>query len=191
MRVRHLALPPPSCLVSVQTTRAEGDVREALIRHFIPDEEDAQDRARHESLERPEPWVSTRDELEVWFVGCPCGQATGKLFGVREHDEFAAPVFHACVTCNRRALIFDPVLHGYNAEVSKKKRKPRQTPNATMAMLCRGCKTSVWRPVVLVTYQGELDPRHPRLTELFDVVLIGGICAQCERIDFRYHAECA
>ena len=128
MRVTGLELPPPSCLASLRTTRAAGDFRRKLVEQFIPDERDAESLAWHRSLGRAEEWVSTREELEVWRVGCLCGEDQGKIFGVRVDDAFSAPLFYACPSCGFKSLICDPSLHGYNAEISKRKRKPRKAP---------------------------------------------------------------
>ncbi len=192
MRISGLNLAPPSCLASVRATRAEDDLRQKLIHAFQSDEEEVRSRGFFESLGRPEEWISPRESAEVWCIGCPCGQDRGKIFGVRVGDEFSAPIFYACLACSNRALIFDPTLHGYNAEIAKRKRKPKKDPNATFAMHCRACKTTVWHPVVLVTYQGELDePFQSRLADFFDVILIGGVCVKCGYTGFRYDAECA
>ena len=193
MRVTGLELPPPSCLASLRTTRAAGDFRRKLVEQFIPDERDAESLAWHRSLERAEEWVSTREELEVWRVGCPCGEDQGKIFGVRVDDTLSAPLFYACPSCGFKSLFCDPLLHGYNAEISKRKRKPRKAPQATFAMHCRLCKNTVWCPAVIVTYQGEppdVGPGH-RLQDFFDVILVGGACASCGAFALRYDAECA
>lgn len=193
MRVTGLELSPPSCLASLRTTRAAGDFRRKIVEQFIPDERDAESLAWHRSLERTEEWVSTREELEVWRVGCPCGENQGKIFGVRVDDAFSAPLFYACSSCSFKSLIFDPSLHGYNAEISKRKRKPRKAPPSTFAMHCRLCKNTVWRGAVIVTYQGEpldVDPGH-HLQDFFDVILVGGACASCDAFALRYDAECA
>lgn len=192
MRITGLHLPPPSCLASVRATRAEGDLRQNFIHAFQSDEEEARSRGFSESLGRLEEWISPRESAEVWCIGCPCGQDHGKIFGVRDNDEFSAPIFYACMVCSQRALIFDPTLHGYNAEIDKRKRKSKKAPNATFALHCRRCKTTVWRPVVLVTYQGELGEQfQARLADYFDVILIGGVCVKCGYLGFRYDAECA
>jgi len=192
MRVSGLELPAPLCLSSVRATRATGDVRDKLVKLFISDEEDARSRAWHESLERTEAWISTREELEVWMIGCPCGADKGKVFGARINDEFSAPIYYACGSCSARSMLFDPDQHGYNAEVSKRKRKARKLPEATWAMHCRDCKTTLWHAAVLVTYQGDIDAKfHGRLADFFDVILIGGACGQCGAATFRYDAECA
>lgn len=194
MRVTDLHLPPPSCLALVRTARAEGEFRRKLVEAFISDATEAERRAFHLSLERPEgDYVSTRDELEVWTVGCLCGEDKGKVFGVREGDAFSAPLFHACPACGGRSLIFDPAIHGYNAEIAKRKRKAKKAPNATFAMLCRACKNTVWRPAVIVTYQGEEPEVGPgkKVEDYFDVILVGGQCATCGDVAIKYDAECA
>lgn len=193
MRVTCLDLPPPSCLAAVCTSKAAGDFRRKLVEQFISDERDAESLAWHRSLERTEEWVSTREELEVWRMGCPCGADQGKIFGVRVGDAFSAPLFYACPSCGFRSLIFDPSLHGYNVEISKRKRKPRKTPDATFAMHCRTCKNTVWHPAVIVTYQGEPPDVGPgqRTQDFFDVILVGGECASCGSFLLRYDAECA
>lgn len=193
MRVTGLDLPPPSCLASVKTTRAEGDFRRKFVEQFISDERDAEALAWHRSLGRSDEWVSTRDELEVWRLGCSCGQERGKIFGISVDQALSAPLFHACPKCGLRALLFDPTLHGYNAETSKRKRKPRKVPPATVAMHCRGCKNTLWHPAVIVTYQGEPPQLPPdrQLQDLFDVFVIGGECASCGVFAVRYDAECA
>jgi len=153
-------------------------------------------------LDRPSAtWLSTRDELDAWLVGCPCGEDKGMLFGVREQDKYCDPIFYACAACNRRALIFDSKLHGYNAEVDRlRKRRRRATKgrDATFAMYCRACKTTAWRPAVLVTYQGDRDNYEgyegklfDPFADFFDVILIGGACVRCGNIAFGYHNECA
>lgn len=193
MRVTGLDLPPPSCLASLRTTRAAGDFRRKLVEQFISDERDAEALAWHRSLERSEDWVSTRDELEVWRLGCPCGEERGKIFGVRVNDVLSAPLFLSCPACNLKALFFDPALHGYNAEISKRKPKPRKAAQATSAMPCRACKSTVWHPAVIVTYQGEPPTVGPgrQLQDYFDVILVGGSCAGCGGFALRYDAECA
>jgi len=164
-----------------------------IVERFISNEEDAQSLAWHRSLGRTEAWVSTREELEVWRVGCPCGEEQGKIFGARVDDAFSAPLFYACPPCGFRSLLFDPSLHGYNAQISKRKRKPREAPKATFAMHCRACKNTVWRPAVVVTYQGEpLDVgKRECLQDFFDVILVGGQCATCGEFALRYDEECA
>ncbi|MBK8257856.1 MAG: hypothetical protein IPK82_34960 [Polyangiaceae bacterium] len=193
MRITGIEIPPPSCLASVRVTRAEGDFRQKLIEQFVSDVDDAESLERHRKLERTEEWLSTRDELEVWRVGCPCGDEKGKIFGVGVDQEFSAPVFYGCTKCAARGLIFDPSLHGYNAETAKKKKKVRAAPPAKAALHCRGCKTTVWRPAVVVTYQGEPPNIAPGrgLQDYFDAILIGGQCIGCSNFALRYSAECA
>lgn len=174
MRVAPLHLPPPSCLAPLRTSRAESELRRALVEAFVSDEDDASALAAHRALGRSDAsWVSTRDELEAWRVGCPCGEDVAKLYGVAEHGSFGAPIFLACAACKARALLFDRALHGYDACTSTRKRKPRPAPDARVALHCRACKESVWRPAVVVTYQGDADNYErragkPRLREAGD-----------------------
>lgn len=193
MRVTGLDLPPPSCLSSVRATRAEGEFRRKLVEQFISDAEDAASLARHRMLARSEAWVSTREELEVWRVGCPCGEDQGKIVGVGVRGELSAPLFYACRTCGLKSLLFHPSLHGYNAEIAKRKRKPRKDVQATAAVHCRICKTTVWFPAIIVTYQGEPPniSQGQRLQDLFDVILVGGVCVGCGHFALRYDEECA
>ncbi len=197
MRITDLHLPPPACLGTVRTTRAEGDFRTRFLSNFVTDEEEAHSLARHRSWNRPEEdWVSTREESEVWTIGCTCGAEDGKVFGVRENDTFSAPLFYACLKCASRFLIFDLKRHGHNGEIDSKKRKrkpPSAAPKATFAMHCRACKNTVWRLAVIVTYQGEpldLDSGQ-RVQDHFDVILVGGTCTTCGTIAIAYDAECA
>lgn len=180
-------------MASVRSTRAEGELRQAIVEQFISDERDAESLAWHRSMKREDEWVSTRDELEVWCLGCLCGADQAKVFGVRVGDVFSAPLFFACQSCASRSLIFDPTLHGYDAQTSKRKRRARKEPQATFAMLCRACKTTLWRPAVIVTYQGEpsLVGSGKSLQDLFDVILVGGECASCGAFALPFDAECA
>lgn len=196
MRITGRDLPPPGCLASVRATRATGGARNALVQTFVTDEQDAKKLDWHRSLGRDEQlWVSTRDEAEVWTLGCPCGDDRATVVGVRDGDVFTDPIFYDCTGCRSRALIFDAALHGYNAAISTRKRKPTQAPNATFALRCPACKTTVWRPAVLVTYQGDNDAElvvpSQRLADRFDVLLVGGACVCCGVLALPEGAECA
>ena len=193
MRVTSLNLPPPRCLTTVVAEKPAGDLRARLVEAFISDEKDAAARALHESLGRAEPWISTRDELEVFTILCPCGGAVGKIIGVRTNDELCSPLRLACTKCGVSTMLFDVNQDGWNAEISKRKRKPRKEPKMTFAMHCKACKNTLWRSAAIVTYQGDnyADIPADTLQNYFDVMLLGGVCATCDAVDFRFGEECA
>lgn len=194
MRVTHLELPPPRCLRSVRTGKPDAALLDRLVRAFVTDEDDERALARHAELGRePASWLSTREELVAWTLGCPCGSDRGKLFGVRIDDQFRSPVRFACTACSESAPLFDALTDGWNAETAKRKRKPRKDPKTTFAMHCRSCKNTLWRPAAIVTYQGEnyADLAIERVPDCFDVILLGGTCATCETVAFGFAEECA
>lgn len=164
-----------------------------MIDAFISPEEDAQARAHHLALGRPEEeWISVRDEIEVWSFGCACGSREGKIFGVRVNDQFNGPLRFACAACQASAPLFDKAVDGWNAETSKRKGRAKKEPKTTFALYCKGCKNTVWEPAMLVTYQGDLvgladDARANH----FDSAAFGGRCKSCKKLSLGYTEELA
>lgn len=195
MYVTNIDLPPPRCLTAVRVSKPDSDLHDRSVKTFISDEMDSEALAKHQSSELPEPWVSTRDELKVWSFGCPCGAERGRLYGVRTDDLFCAPVRFECTKCGVSATIFDPAADGWKAETAKRKKKARKEPKTTYAMHCRKCKNTLWRPVMMLTYQGDAEHFSSippdQLQNYFDVMRLGGACVSCGEVAFGFDAECA
>jgi len=194
MRISDRVPVPPRCLGSVVARTPEEPLRSLLAVAFVSEEEVAQSLAAHLRLERdPATHVPPHEELAAWTITCTCGGDTGKLLGVRKDDIYVSPVLFGCSGCGKSTTLFDETVDGWNGEVDRKRRR-RKTPPSTFALRCARCKTTAWRPAVVLAYQcqeGDLGEAASRWQDFFDAVGIGGTCVGCGAVTLPASFECA
>lgn len=195
MRITDRTPVPPTCLAELSPRVPDPELRDALAAAFVSEKAETDSRAYHTRLDRPaDAYVSPRDELCAWTLACVCGSPTGKLLGLRKDDVYVPPVVHACTACTRTVALFDESRHGWNAEVSRRPRRPKAVKPSTFALRCPACKSTTWRTAVVVTYQGDptaYAPLADRWPDFFDVLAVGGTCDRCEAVTLPAAFECA
>jgi hypothetical protein len=194
MRISDRAPVPPRCLGSLVATTPTEPLRALLATAFVSEEEAARALEQHLRLGRDAAsHVPPHEQLAVWTLACACGGDAGKLLGVREHDLYVSPVVFGCAGCGKSTGVFDAALDGWNAEVDRKRRR-RKTPASTFALRCPQCKTTSWRPAVVLAYQcqeSDLGDAAPRWQDFFDAAGVGGTCVGCGAVTLPASFECA
>ena len=136
LQITDFHLPPPSCLGTVRTTRAEGDFRTKPPSEFVTDEEEANSLARHGTVLGTVPrkiGYPTEMSRRHGTSAAPVAPRK-KILGIRENDTLNALLFFACLECGSRFLICDLERHGHNGEIDS--RESMSAPKATFTMLC-------------------------------------------------------
>lgn len=75
--------------------------------------------------------------------------------GGGQDDVYGSPVRFACAACGATVDVFDEAVDGWNGEIDRRRGRRRSRPASTFALRCGACKGTLWRPAVIVTYQGD------------------------------------
>jgi hypothetical protein len=141
-------------------------------------------------------------------VGCPCG---GTLFSVSgqitrniliDQDLVYGPATVHCTQCDRRAVVFDPRLHGFDVELDHFPPTSAQS-SPERGFVCPTCGHTVFGLVARFEYPARLlealdsgiDPGYPanvgRERDLFTWFTLIGLCSACRQHTTVVSQECA
>ena len=178
-RIDHL--PPPRCLEGFKVLPAE------------------------------DPGVELDTLVEEWperffAVACRCGGDTftvlghvyrEKLLGIARLTDAATLI---CGGCGRRAVAFDPALHGFDVELDHFPA-PGPTVGDLQDCACPACARTSFTLVARFQYPAEVAEHRlppgapggsqPRAEDLFSYFSLLGRCAGCEEWTTLQSVECA
>jgi hypothetical protein len=178
-----ISLPPPKCLAEVRTSPAAP----------------------------PDILLDTLCDWPNRFfaLACPCGEAlfsaTGEMSLNTLIDQLLiyGPLTIHCAACARSALVFDPRLHGLDAEIDHFPPTAIETPANRATFRCPTCRQTTFGLVARFEYPDNLlealaagvDPGHPthvgREQDLFTWFTLVGRCSACHQLTTIASQECA
>jgi hypothetical protein len=151
----------------------------------------------------------------VFSVKCKCGSEKHIIVAVSSTEDIffyeniviADRYYLKCVTCGKQSLLFDPMLHGYNAETGlmeeltgEEQYSPDESLSTSLLQIgnleceCQNCKGHALEVFARFEYSGDLfdDIDYANKEEaFFSWFTLVGKCPECSTLNILVDHECA
>lgn len=147
----------------------------------------------------------------VFKALCPCKGSTFTIQAASEHEEInyyqslviAEQYFFRCNSCGKQSLLFDPMQHGYNPEVSRLEEWRDEESELLVSKLevpekvwcaCTNCGENEMELIIRLEYHNDLIGYKAfarREEEFFSWFSVVGKCSNCSALNLFIDCECA
>jgi hypothetical protein len=147
----------------------------------------------------------------VFKAQCPCGGSIFTIQAKSEHDEInyyqslviAEQYFFSCSSCGKQSLLFDPMQHGYNPEVSRLEEWSDDELELPVSKLevpekvccaCATCQENEMELIIRLEYHNDLigyEAFAGREENFFSWFSVVGKCSNCSELNLFIDCECA